>query len=78
MNAISIEFCQGVINHLSFKVMYLLPDDTQGWRNLTGIESMSFIDILYTRLDDMSFRLMHTNIFSANQVCRREMFSFIY
>ena len=62
MDAEGVEDGNGVVDHLSLEIMYLLPDDTEGRTDLTALERMAVIDILNTRLDDMALRLFDLRI----------------
>ena len=57
MNAEGVEDGHSVAYHLSFKIVYLLPDDTQRRENIAALERTAFIDVTDPGLDDMAFEL---------------------
>ena len=62
MDAEGVEDGHGVADHLSLKIVYLLPDDTQGWEDIAALERTAFIDVTDTGLDDMAFKLRRLRI----------------
>ena len=61
MDAEGVEYSQGVVHHLTLKIVNLFPNDTDGWTDLVTMEVIPIIDILNACPDDMPFCLIHAD-----------------
>ena len=67
VDAMGVKDCHGVADHLSLKIMYLLPYNTQGRKNPAAFVRLAVIDMADTRLNDMSFSLALINGFRGRR-----------